>query len=147
MSALADNVTYILDGLCGEASPDNVLVDLAGRLFELHSRYAAASVSGYREEYRRLVTAAQREHSAFGEALLLGPTDRGMLWEAAQTLRLPLRGNFLVVAAETVNPGHDPLAGVESRLAAADVTSVWLLRPDRSIGLLALPLGGDPARS
>lgn len=124
--------------------PDTALVDLAGRLFELHSRYAAASVSGYREEYRQLVSAAQRERSALAEAVLLGTVDRGALWEIARTLRLPMQGAFLVVAAETLELGHDPLPRAEPSLAAFDVASVWLLRPECSIGLLALPHGGDP---
>ena len=40
------------------------LVELAGEMFALQSRYADASVSGYRDEYREIVRTTAREHSA-----------------------------------------------------------------------------------
>lgn len=54
-----------------EAS-DATLVELAGEMFVLQSRYADASVSGYRDEYREIVRTTAREHSALVEAVLAG---------------------------------------------------------------------------
>jgi hypothetical protein len=117
---------------------DAVLVELAGQMFELHRRYADASVSGYRDEYREIVRAIEREHSALVEAVLAESTSKGSLWEAARALRLPLEGQFLVVAAEAVELGHDPLPRVEPMLSALDVSSVWRLQPDQTVGVVSL---------
>jgi sugar diacid utilization regulator len=117
---------------------DAILVELAGEMFALQSRYADASVSGYRDEYREIVRTTAREHSALVEAVLAGSTSKGTLWEVAQALRLPLEGQFLVVAAESVELGHDPLPRIEPTLSALDVSSVWRLQPDQSVGVLAL---------
>jgi sugar diacid utilization regulator len=117
---------------------ETVLVELAGQMFELHRRYADASVSGYRDEYREIVRAIEREHSALVEAVLAESTSKGSLWEAARALRLPLEGHFLVVAAEAVELGQDPLPRVEPMLSAVDVSSVWRLQPDQTVGVLSL---------
>ncbi|MBV9315067.1 MAG: hypothetical protein JO100_15360 [Pseudonocardia sp.] len=79
---------------------DAALVELAGEMFQLHSAYADASVSGYRDEYREILCTTECEHSVLVEAVLAGSTSKGALWEVAQALRLPLEGHFLVVAAE-----------------------------------------------
>jgi hypothetical protein len=120
------------------AISDSVLVELAGHMFELHCRYSDASVNGYRREYREIVRATEREHSALVEAVLAESTSTSSLWEAAHALRLPLEGRFLIVVAEAVEMGHDPLPRVESALAALDVSSVWKLQPDQSVGVLSL---------
>jgi hypothetical protein len=117
---------------------DTVLVELAGQMFQLHCRYADASVNGYRDEYREVVRTTEREHSALVEAVLAESTSTGSLWEAADALRLPLEGHFLIVAAEAVELGHDPLPRVEPALSALDVSSVWRLQPDQSVGVLSL---------
>jgi PucR C-terminal helix-turn-helix domain/GGDEF-like domain len=117
---------------------DATLVELAGEMFTLHSRYADASVSGYRDEYREIVRTTAREHSALVEAVLAGPTSNGNLWEVAQALRLPMEGHFLVVAAASVEMGHDPLPRIEPALSVLDVSSVWRLQPDQTVGVLAL---------
>jgi hypothetical protein len=117
---------------------DEVLVELAGEIFALHGRYADASVTGYRDEYREMVRTTQREHSALVEAVLAGSTTKGSLWEVAQALRLPLEGLFLVVVAEVVDVGHDPLSRLEPALSVLDVSSVWRLQPEQSVGVLSL---------
>jgi hypothetical protein len=117
---------------------DATLVDLAGEMFALHSRYADASVRGYRDEYREIVRTTAREHGALVEAVLAGPTSKGALWEVAQALRLPVDGHFLVVTAESVDMGHDPLPRIEPALSALDVSSVWRLQPEQSVGVIAL---------
>lgn len=119
--------------------PDDALVDLAGTIFALHDEYADAAMVGYREESRQLLRTTEREHAALVEAILTGTPTQGTLWEAAQTLRLPLEGAFLVVAAETLEVGHDPLPRIQSTAAVLDVSSVWRLQPDQLIGVLSLP--------
>jgi sugar diacid utilization regulator len=118
--------------------PPDVLVDLAGTIFALHDEYSSAAMAGYREESRQILRTTEREHAALVEAILLGTPSQGTLWEAAQALRLPLEGAFLVVAAETLEVGHDPLPRIQSSAAALDVGSVWRLQPELLIGVLSL---------
>ena len=114
------------------------LADVAGRLFELHERYAGAAVDGYRDEARQMLRSSERERAVLVEVILAGTASAGSLWQTAQTLGLPLSGCFLVVAAESPQPGQDPLPRVEAALAVQDVPSVWRLEAARSLGILSL---------
>lgn len=114
------------------------LADLAGRLFELHERYAGAAVDGYRDEARQMLRSSERERAVLVEVILGGTASAGSLWHAAQTLGLPLSGFFVVVAAESPQPGQDPLPRVEAVLSVQDVASVWRLEAARSLGILSL---------
>ncbi len=114
------------------------LFDVAGRLFELHERYAGAAVDGYRDEARQILRSSERERAVLVEVILAGTASAGSLWQAAQTLGLALSGHFLVVAAEAPQPGQDPLPRIEAALAVQDVPSVWRLEATRSLGILSL---------
>jgi hypothetical protein len=142
-AAMWTELVEVAHGLPGDT--DGVLVGLAGELLAVHGRYADASVEGYRDEYREKVRLDQREHSALVEAVLAGATSKESLWEVAQALRLPLEGRFLVVVAEAVELGHDPLARAEPALSALDVSSVWRLLPEQTVGVLALRRGSQAA--
>lgn len=131
----------VAGSLPGVSSDD--LVEVAGRVFELHERYTGAAVNGYRKESRELIRTSERERSVLVEVVLGGAATAGDLWQAAQTLGLPLAGHFLVVAAASAEPGHDPLPRVESALAAVDVGSVWRLETAVTLGVLT---GVGPAR-
>jgi hypothetical protein len=120
-----------------DVSPDD-LVALAGRLFELHERYADAVVNSYRDEARQILQSSERERAVLVEVILAGTASAGTLWEAAQTLGLSLTGFFLVIAAESPQPGQDPLPRAESALAVQDVASVWRLEAARSLGVVSL---------
>lgn len=113
-------------------------VDLATAIFELQGSYTDAAIEAYRDESQMLVRARERESAVLVDAILTGSAAEGSLWEAAQALRLPLDGSFRVVAAEA-KLGHDPMPRVESALAVLDVSSVWRLEADLSVGLLSLP--------
>ena len=86
-----------------------------------------------------MARASERERGVLVEAILTGAAGKGQLWEAAQMLRLPLDGVFIIVAAEATVLGHDPVPRVESALAVLDVASAWRLQADLSLGVLSLP--------
>ena len=135
-SVLWNEVAAVVRSLPGVSSDG--LTDLAARLFELHERYAGAAVDGYRDEARQMLKTSERERAVLVEVILAGTAPAGTLWQAAQTLGLSLSGFFLVVAAESPQPGQDPLPRVESALAVQDVASVWRLEAARSLGVLSL---------
>src|ERR1700722_3594801 len=120
------------------AVPDGDGTALAGTVFAVQNTYGDASLAAYRDESREMLRAQERERSALVEVILTGGTAKGTLWEVANTLRLPLDGAFLVIAAETA-PGHDPMPRAESALAVLDVRSVWRLDTELSFGVLSLP--------
>jgi hypothetical protein len=114
------------------------LADVAGRLFELHERSAGAAVDGYRDEAREMLKTSERERAVLVDVILAGTASSGSLWHAAQTLELSLGGFFLMVVAESPQPGQDPLPRVESALAVQDVGSVWRLEATRSLGVMTV---------
>ena len=118
--------------------PADVVVDLAGTMFALQNTYSNAAITAYRDESQQLLRARERERAVLVEAILTGTAAKGALWEVARTLRLPLDGVFLVVAA-TAELGHDPMPRVESALVVRDISSVWRLEADLSLGVLSLP--------
>jgi hypothetical protein len=138
-------------GLPG-VSADHV-IDLADAVFAAQNAYSDAALAAYRDESREILRTRERERAAMVEVILTGVHARDArgpdgdadaaqagdtLWELAQTLRLPLDGAFLVIAAEA-HLGHDPLPGVEGALAVADVRSVWRLDPEVCLGIVCLP--------
>ena len=138
---LSFSVVWNEVGAVARSLPDvsmDDLAELAGRLFELHERYAGAAVDGYRDEARQLLRSSERERAVLVEVILAGTASSGSLWQAAHTLGLSLNGVFLVVAAETPQPGQDPLPRIESALAVQDVRSVWRLEAEQSLGILSL---------
>jgi len=118
--------------------PDGDVIDLAGTVSAVQNTYTDAALAAYRDESRDMLRTRERERSALVEVILTGGTAKGTLWEVANTLRLPLDGAFLVIAAET-DPGHDPMPRAESALAVLDVRSVWRLDAALSVGVLSLP--------
>jgi hypothetical protein len=127
--------------------PADVVVDLAGAMFTLQNEYSDAAVSAYRDESQQMARASERERGALVEAILTGVAAKGQLWEVAQTLRLPLDGAFMIVAAEATELGHDPMPRVESALAVLEVGSAWRLQADLSLGVLCLPSKSRAART
>jgi hypothetical protein len=96
-------------------------------------------VSAYRDATAQQMLRRQQERSAFVEALLSGRiTDTTTLWEAANVLRLPYQGPFVVVAAEVPELAREALLGVEDRLTTQGLGSVWRLSPDLQLGVASL---------
>jgi DNA-binding PucR family transcriptional regulator len=71
------------------------------------------------------------------DSLLEGRTfDRWRLWEAANQLRLPSQGPFVVVTADVVAVGRMPLPEIEPKLRSLDVYSAWRMLPDLLVGII-----------
>ncbi|WP_289465370.1 hypothetical protein, partial [Klebsiella pneumoniae] len=62
--------------------------------------------------------------------------------EAANQLRLPTSGPFVVVAAEVLSLGGEALPGIESKLRSIDAYSAWRLLPDLQVGIIHIH--GEP---
>jgi len=106
-----------------------------------HDVYTHAMSQAYNEALTTRILGQETERSALVEAVLAGTlTDRRTLWEAADLLRLPLTGPYLVVAAELSSPGRLALGRIETDLAARGLASAWRLLPDLQVGIVAGPV-------
>jgi DNA-binding PucR family transcriptional regulator len=114
------------------------LLDAAGVLWQLNDEHALALTEGYRAAMAELLRAEQRRRSALLEALLTGhPGADGGPWEAAKLLGIPPNADLIVVAAATAGLAEESMVGIEGRLAARGVVSVWRLTPTLQVGLIA----------
>jgi hypothetical protein len=94
---------------------------------------------GYREEITFQVLSQEEERSAVVQALLEGRLDEGNLWEAADILRIPLQGRYVVIAAQAPGPGRHALPQAEPALRRIGVISAWRLLHDAEVGIAWLP--------
>ncbi len=105
-----------------------------GRFAELIS---TALVAGYRDEQKRQLLAEASQRTNLIDALLEGRAfDECSLREVAGSLRLPINGPFVVVAAHVPTVGDEPLPEIESKLRSLDIFSAWRVLPDVQVGIV-----------
>jgi sugar diacid utilization regulator len=98
---------------------------------------ATALVAGYRDEQKRELLAEGSQRSNLIDALLEGRAfDEWSLREVACSLRLPINGPFVVIAAHVPPAGNEPLPAIESKLRSLDISSAWRLLPDLQVGIV-----------
>jgi hypothetical protein len=126
------------------AIPTDSILDATARVFLAQETFNQAMSNAYRQQLTAQVLEQEEERSALVEALLSRRiTDRQSLWEAADLLRLPTAGPYVVVAAELPAIGKLGLPTIESKLSARDIRSAWRLLPDLQVGLVHL-IGPTP---
>jgi len=101
--------------------------------------YTAAMTLSYQEEQSRLLRTDKSERSVLIDSLLHGRVfERWSVWEAADYLRLPSGGPFVVIVAEVGDLGSEALPQIESKLRSMDLYSAWRLLPDLHVGIVHL---------
>ena len=99
--------------------------------------YTDAMAVAYRAEMARRVLGDQSERSALIDSVLRGRLfEQWSVWEAADYLRLPTEGPYVVIAAEIAVGGSEALPEVESKLRSLDVFSAWRMLPDLQVGIV-----------
>ena len=99
--------------------------------------YTDAMAVAYRQEQARRVLGDESERSVLIDAVLRGRLfEQWSVWEAADYLRLPAEGPYIVIAAEIAELGMDALPQVESKLRSLDVFSAWRMLPDLQVGIV-----------
>jgi hypothetical protein len=117
--------------------PTESILDATARVFLAQDTFTQAMSSAYRQQLTAQILEQEEERSALVEALLSRRiTDTQSLWEAADLLRLPTSGPYVVVAAELPAIGKLGLPAIENKLAARDIRSAWRLLPDLHIGIV-----------
>ena len=81
--------------------PTDSILDATARVFLAQDTFTQAMADAYRQQLTAQILEQEEERSALVEALLSRRiTDTQSLWEAADLLRLPTSGPYVVVAAE-----------------------------------------------
>ena len=122
--------------------PAEVTVRAASEMWLVLDTFTQHMAEGYREELTSQVLSHEQERSALVEALLEGRLTDTTLWEAAQILRIPPEGPYVVVAAQVPEIGRHALPRAEEALRAIGVASAWRLLHDVQVGIARLPGGG-----
>lgn len=127
--------------------PTESILDATARVFLAQDIFTQAMASAYRHQLTTQIVELEEERSALVEALLSRRiTDKHSLWEAADLLRLPTSGPYVVVAAELPAIGKLGLPTIESKLSARDIRSAWRLLPELQVGIVHLR-GRDSAET
>jgi hypothetical protein len=120
-------------------TPTESILAATARVFTAQDTFTQAMASTYRQQLTAQIVEQEEERSALVEALLSRRiTDTQSLWEAADLLRLPTTGPYVVVAAELPAIGKVGLHAIENRLSARDLRSAWRLLPDLQVGIVHL---------
>jgi PucR C-terminal helix-turn-helix domain/GGDEF-like domain len=110
---------------------------LTAKVFAAQDIFTNAMAICYREEQTRQMLRDQSARSMLIDSLLHGQLfERSSLREAADCLRLPTAGPFVVMVAEVLIVGDEALPGIESKLRSMDVFSAWRLLPDEQVGIV-----------
>ena len=99
--------------------------------------FTTAMALAYREEQDRQLKGGESEREVLIDSVLHGRLfEQWSVWEAADCLRLPTHGPYVVVAAEVNVIGQEPLPGIESKMRGIDVFSAWRMQPDLHVGIV-----------
>ena len=110
--------------------------DTEVRISRFAELIAIVLVAGYRDEQKRQLLAEGSQRLSLVDALLEGRAfDDWSLREVADSLRLPINGPFVVIAAQAPTVGDEPLCEIESKLRSIDIFSAWRLLPDLQVGI------------
>jgi hypothetical protein len=121
------------------AIPTDSILDATARVFTAQDTFTQAMSTAYRQQLTAQILEREEERSALVEALLAHRiTDTHSLWEAADLLRLPTSGPYVVVAAELPSIGKLGLPTIENKLSIRDIRSAWRLLPDLQVGIVHL---------
>lgn len=115
----------------------DALRTLTAKLLTAQDLFTNAMAAGYRQEQTRRVVGDETQRSVLIDALMHGRLfERCSVWEAADYLRLPSTGPFVVIAADIARSGMDALPDIEAKLRSLDVSSAWRRLPDVQVGIV-----------
>jgi PucR C-terminal helix-turn-helix domain/GGDEF-like domain len=110
---------------------------LTAKIFAAQDIFTNAMAAAYRDEQSRQAVSDESERLVLIDAVLHGRLfEQSNVWEAADCLRLPSEGPFVVIAAEVPVIGAEALPEIESKLRSIDVFSAWRLLPDVQVGIV-----------
>jgi PucR C-terminal helix-turn-helix domain/GGDEF-like domain len=115
----------------------DALRTLTAKLLTAQDLFTGAMATGYRQEQSSRVAGDEMQRALLIDALIHGRLfERCSLWEAADYLRMPTTGPFVVIAADADWSGVGALPDIEAKLRRLDVSSAWRELADVQIGIV-----------
>lgn len=141
-------LAYIWESLAESVERDEVAPRVALRaasaLWRRLSGFTDVMSDSYRAELASRIRSEEQRRSALIQALLEGHLSEPQVWEAADALRIPHQGPYVVIAARVAGAGeHGLTRGMAEGLQRQSITSAWRLLHDVEIGLASLPRPAD----
>ena len=118
----------------GEVAPE-IALRAATEMWLVLDTFTQEMADGYREEVTSQALSREAERSAVMQALLEGRLDEANVGEAADILRLPTQGPYVVIAAQAPEVGRHAFAHVQDVLRPLGVASAWRLLHDAEVGI------------
>ncbi|MET9026319.1 helix-turn-helix domain-containing protein [Nocardia sp. NPDC004168] len=115
----------------------DVLPQLGSEMWRIIDDYSGAAAEAYGDYLTERVRYDDSERRALLRRLLNGDSHDPTQRDIARALHLPPLGSFVVVHAEADPEALAPLMGIESRLRAEYVESIWITEAGARIGLLS----------
>jgi transposase-like protein len=115
----------------------------ASEVMDTLDAFTRESSAAYKEELRYQARREEQQRAALVQALLEGRLDDTNVWEAAEFLRLPTTGPYVVIAARVANAGEHGLPHIERELGGLGIDSAWRLMHDVEVGVAHLPRPAD----
>jgi len=143
MAAYRVGFRYMWESALAQAKllemPTDVILDATSQIVIAQDTFTQAMAGAFRDKLTQQVLSREEERSALVEAILFGRiTETQNLWDAADVLRLPTSGPYVVVAAELPGIGRAALPEIASKLDSRDIKSAWRLLPDLQVGIVHL---------
>jgi PucR C-terminal helix-turn-helix domain/GGDEF-like domain len=142
MEAYRVGFRCVWDAVMAESAMHNhvngeALRALTAKVSAAQDIYTDTMAAAYRAERARRVLSDESERTVLIDSVLRGRLfEQWSVWEAADYLRLPAEGPYVVIAAEVAEMGMEVLPGVESKLRGIDVYSAWRMLPDLQVGIV-----------
>jgi hypothetical protein len=109
---------------------------LTAKIHAAQDVFTAAMAAAYRAEQTRRLHGDESEREVLIDSVLHGRLfEQSSVWEAADFLRLPAKGPYVVIAADA-GVGTEALPGIESKMRSMDVFSAWRRLPDLHVGIV-----------
>jgi sugar diacid utilization regulator len=94
-------------------------------------------LDSHREHQIRKSDGCESLHGKLVGSLLYGePAEQWTIWDAADYLRLPTSGPFVVVAVEISDLSTGDPPDIEPMLRSLDVSSAWRVSPETQVGIV-----------
>jgi hypothetical protein len=110
---------------------------LTAKILAAQDVFTAAMAGAYRAEQTRRLHGDESEREVLIDSVLHGRLfEQSSVWEAADYLRLPAKGPYVVIAADVGVIGTEAMPGIESKMRSMDVFSAWRRLPDLQVGIV-----------
>ncbi len=139
-----EHAVEVTGGL-GDTVEHGQVLNAANAFFSLTDRYSEVIRASFEDTVRDRFRCSQQARAALLDALFDGGRESLPLTaDVARILDVPVRAQFVAVAADVTEEGDDGLADIEARLRSMAIRSAWRRRSERQFGVVVLD--GDAQR-